>query len=55
MTRDVWTQLTKAMTITTIHRLGLRIAASAMASRRAGNAIMRSVKRMIAMPTHPPT
>ena len=38
----------------TIHRLGLRMAASAIASSRAGNAIIRSVKRMIAVPIQPP-
>ena len=50
----VCTQFTSAMTRATIHKLGLRMAASAMASSSAGNAIIRSVKRMMTVPTQPP-
>ena len=41
------------MTSATIHRLGWKIAASTMASSSAGNAIIRSVKRMRIAPTQP--
>jgi len=43
-----------AITRATIRSDGLKIAASAIASSSAGNAIIRSVKRMIAAPVQPP-
>ena len=46
-------QFTMAMTSATIHRLGRKIAASTMARSSAGNAIIRSVKRISAPPTKP--
>ncbi len=51
--RATCTQLTSAMTIATIHRLGRSSAASTMASSSAGNAIIRSVKRISTLPTKP--
>ena len=54
MTRASCTQFTMAMTSATIHRLGWNSAASTMASSSAGNAIIRSVKRMSTPPTMPP-
>ena len=54
MTRAICTQFTRAITIATIHREGAKMAASAMARSSAGNAIIRSVNRMIAVPTQPP-
>gem|GEM_PF-6279585 len=53
MTRATCTQFTIAITSATIHRLGLKIAASAIARSSAGKAIIKSVKRMIAAPTQP--
>ena len=43
-----------AMTSATISRLGWKIAASTIASSSAGNAIMRSVKRISTAPAQPP-
>ena len=53
MMRAICTQFTSAMTRATIHRLGWKIAASAIASSSAGNAIIRSVKRISALPIQP--
>ncbi len=55
MMRATCTQLTRAITSATIQRLGLSSAARTIASKSAGNAIMRSVKRMSAFPTKPET
>ena len=53
MTRAIWTQLTSAITIATIHSEGVKIAASTMASSSAGKAIIRSVKRISRAPSQP--
>ena len=53
MIRAIHTQFTMAMTMATIHRLGRRIAARAMARISAGNAIIISVSRMKTVLTQP--
>ncbi len=52
-TRAICTQFTSAITSATIHRLGRKIAASTIASSSAGNAIIRSVKRISTAPIQP--
>ncbi|CRO75047.1 hypothetical protein PAERUG_P18_London_17_VIM_2_04_10_01612 [Pseudomonas aeruginosa] len=44
-----------AITSATIHTLGWKIAASAIASSSAGKAIIRSVKRISTLPSQPRT
>ena len=51
--RAVCTQLTSAITIATIHRLGDSTAARQIARSSAGNAIIRSVKRIRTAPIQP--
>jgi len=52
-TRAIGTQFRNAITSATIHRLGRRIAVSAMASSSTGKASITSVKRMMSVPAHP--
>ena len=53
MTRAVCTQFTKAITIATIHSEGEKMAARQIARSKAGNAIIRSVKRISTEPITP--
>ncbi len=53
ITRAVCTQFTKAITMATIQSEGWKIAARQIASRSAGKAIIRSVKRMSTAPIQP--